>query len=362
MPSSSRRTRSVARDHVPRAQHGTESGTQISIIMPVYNCASFLASALDSMLAERDVALELIAINDGSTDDTLAILREAARGDARVIVLDQPNQGPALARNTGLQAARGQWVTFVDADDWVVPGTYGAWHRHACANDLDVLIGNGYRFTDDPRPETSSPLCHRQPWNQVMPGSDWIVRCAKHGEWPHYVWLQLIRRALIEQHGLRFVPGLMHEDILWTLQLALAAGRMGFAGQPAYGYRRNPDSIVNTPTQATVVRRAHSYIHILKTLVDTAAMPHGNAALRRALLRHANVEHAYFDQLLRKKLKNPASRREVASRFHDMKLWRPLWRGAKGLRQYRRLARSYLAVARFSWKARFARHGSRPFS
>jgi glycosyltransferase involved in cell wall biosynthesis len=320
---------------------------QISIIMPVYNCATFLPSALRSMLDERDVALELIAVNDGSTDNSLELLREAAELDDRIVILDQPNQGPAAARNAALGVARGDWVTFVDADDWVEPGTYREWHRQACANDVDVLVGNGYRFVADPHAEEKSPLLKRQPWERVMPGSDWIIHCTGRGEWPQYVWLQFIRRSLIQQHGLRFVPGLLHEDILWTMQLALAAGRMGFAAKLAYGYRRNPDSIVNTSSQGTVRRYAHSYIHILKTLVDTAARARGNPALRRALLRHANAECAYFYTALCKKLHGRQPRREVARSFHDKKMWLDLLRGASGLRQYRRLARCYLAVARY---------------
>jgi glycosyltransferase involved in cell wall biosynthesis len=315
--------------------------------MPVHNCAPFLPAAVGSLLNQRDVSLELVAVNDGSTDDSLSVLRQIARTDDRVIVIDQPNQGPAVARNAGLQAARGDWVAFADADDWVAPGALAEWHRQACTHELDVLVGNGYRFDADPATPAKGPLLKRQPWDDVMSGADWIVRCTEQGEWPHYVWLQFIRRTLIQQHGLRFVPATLHEDILWTLDLALAARRMGFARRPAYGYRSNPASIVNSPSQALIARRAHSYIQILKALVDRSAASRAEGALRRALLRHANVECAHFDQLLRKKLQGGQLRQEVARSFHDMRLWRALWRGAAGMRQYRRLARCYLAVARF---------------
>lgn len=320
---------------------------QVSIVMPVHNCAPFLAEALDSLLNQRDLTLELIAVNDGSTDDSLAVLRAAARDDSRITIIDQSNQGPAVARNAGLHAARGDWVAFADADDWLAPGALAGWHRHACAQNLDVLIGNGYRFDDDPRVPVGRPLLKRQPWGEVMSGAAWIVRCTEQDEWPHYVWLQFIRRRLIQQHRLRFAAALLHEDILWTLDVALAARRMGFAEPPAYGYRNNPASIVNSPSQASIARRAHSYIHILRALVESSASSRGNPALRRALLRHANVECAYFDQLLRKKLRGGALRREVARSFHETRLWRALWRGAAGMRQYRRLARCYMAVMRF---------------
>jgi glycosyltransferase involved in cell wall biosynthesis len=314
--------------------------------MPVHNCAPFLPASLDSLLAQQDVALEIIAVNDGSTDASLAVLREAERADRRVVVIDQPNRGPAAARNTGLEAARGEWVAFADADDWVAPGTFAEWHRRACADKLDVLIGNGYRFKADPRQEPVKPLLRHQARNQVMSGPEWIVRCMRHNEWPHYVWLQFIRRTLIRQHRLRFVPALLHEDIPWTLQLALAARRIGFASRPLYGYRSNPASIVNTPSQAAIARRANSYAHIVKMLVNAAAAHHRDASLQRALLRHANEECVYFDQLLRKKLYDRQLRRKTASLFHDMNVWPALLRGARGARQYRRLARCYLAVSR----------------
>ncbi|HTJ98525.1 MAG TPA: glycosyltransferase [Bordetella sp.] len=320
---------------------------QVSIIMPVYNCAAFLPLALESVLAEKDLSFELIAVNDGSQDNSLDLLREAAERDGRIVVLDQPNQGQSAAINAALAVARGEWVTFVDADDWIAPGTYRDWHRQACADNLDVLVGNGYRFVDDPHVPERAPWFEHQPWGRVMSGSDWIVHCANCGEWPHNMVLQFIRRSLIEQHGLRFVPGLLHQNILWTMHLALASRRIGFAGQPVYGYRRNPDSIVNTYSESTVARRAHSYIYILKALVDTAAKSRGNPALRRALLRHANGECSPFHSVLCKRLQSAQLRREAARSFHDKKMWLDLLRGANGMREYRRVARCYLAVARY---------------
>ncbi|CAM3760221.1 Glycosyltransferase 2-like domain-containing protein [Bordetella sputigena] len=314
--------------------------------MPVYNCAAFLPASLDSLLSQRGLSLEIIAVNDGSTDDSLAVLRERARADERLVVIDQSNQGPSVARNAGLQAARGEWIAFADADDWLTPNTLQEWQEQARAQDVDVVIGNGYRFAADPLVPTKGPLLHRQRWGEVMSGPEWIIHCTSHGEWPHYVWLQLIRRSLIQQHRLSFTPALLHEDILWTLHLALAARRVGFARRPAYAYRVNPHSIVRSPSQASLARRAQSYVHILKTLVDCAGRARGNAALRRALLRHANVECVCLESILRKELHGGSQRREVARSLHDMKIWRELWRGARGFRQHRRLARCYLTVAR----------------
>ncbi|WP_198298437.1 glycosyltransferase [Bordetella genomosp. 8] len=320
---------------------------QVSIVMPVYNCAAFLPASLDSLLSQRGLSLEIIAVNDGSSDDSLAVLRERARADARLRVIDQANQGPSVARNAGLQAARGEWIVFADADDWVTPDTLREWHDLARSGDVDVLIGNGYRFATEPLVPTKGPLLQRQRWDEVMSGPDWIVHCTSQGEWPHYVWLQLIRRSLIEQHGLRFTPALLHEDILWTLHLALAARRVGFARRPAYAYRLNPDSIVRSPSQTSLARRAQSYVHILKALVDCAGAVRGNAALRRALLRHANVECTHLESILRKEMHGGPLRRDVARRLHEMKIWRALWRGASGVRQHRRLVRCYLTVARY---------------
>ena len=93
----------------------------ISIIVPVYNVAPFLSRCLDSLVGQTYENLEIICVDDGSTDGSAAILDACAAKDSRIKVIHQENAGVSVARNRGLDAATGEFVTFVDADDWLEP-------------------------------------------------------------------------------------------------------------------------------------------------------------------------------------------------------------------------------------------------
>ena len=96
----------------------------VSIIVPIYNAQNYLNRCLDSLLAQTLEDIEIILINDGSKDDSLAICRAYEEKDSRIIVIDQKNAGVSAARNAGLDRASGQYVGFVDPDDWVEPDMY----------------------------------------------------------------------------------------------------------------------------------------------------------------------------------------------------------------------------------------------
>src|SRR5690606_21933318 len=115
----------------------------------------------------------------------------------------------------------------------------------------------------------------------------------------------------ISRHALRFDDGVVHEDILWTLRVSLAAQGITFVSDPAYGYRRNPGSITNSPTDEALARRAFSYLHILRTVSEamrTAASP----TLRRALGRQLNREGGNFLHLVRKRIRRGDQRAKLA--------------------------------------------------
>lgn len=130
--------------------HVDPRAPQISVIVPVYNCERYLSEQLDALLGDAAMNLEVIAVDDGSRDRGMAILRARGARDARLRILQQAHRGLGAARNTGLHAARGAWIAFADADDLLPASGLARWHAQAVAQDLDVLIGNAYRFTQTP--------------------------------------------------------------------------------------------------------------------------------------------------------------------------------------------------------------------
>ncbi|MDA5496113.1 glycosyltransferase [Yersinia aleksiciae] len=321
---------------------------EVSIIVPVYNCETYLVELLDSLRSQADVSFEIIAVNDGSTDTSPEKLADIARNDSRLVIINQTNQGLSAARNAGIAQAKGQWIAFVDGDDWLAPNALHRWLTQAQEQSLDLLIGNGYRFTTHPAVQTEVPLLHKQPWGEVLDGQQWIMRSVEQDEWPHFAWLQLIRREVIADNQLAFIRDMVHEDILWTTQLARVAKRIGFCQQPFYGYRTNPESITNSPSPQALLRRANSYLDIIHGLVEIAAS--SPSALRKTLLRHANRESGHLLGLIRKKITDPLARRTLAKRFFALGLPAALFRGSTTFSEFWRALRCNLTLGFYTKK------------
>ena len=181
---------------------------------------------------------------------------------------------------------------------------------------MDCLLCNGFSFKSDPQAFLDSkPLAilRKQPWESILTGADWIVQGVKLREWPHYVWLQFCRRSIIEEAQLRFRRDMIHEDIPWTLQLALAVKRLGFSKPPRYGYRRNPSSLTQSRDADKVRHRIASYLKVAALLKDLAngQPPELRKALRKQILR----EMGHFLGLMRKGNVSRAHRSQFAAEF-----------------------------------------------
>lgn len=114
---------------------------KLSVIIPVYNGAEYIARCFDSILAQLYTNIEIICVNDGSTDNSLEICDEYVRRDKRFLVFNKERGGVASARKYGLQYATGDYITFVDSDDWIVPEMYEVLMEYA-TNDVDVVVCN----------------------------------------------------------------------------------------------------------------------------------------------------------------------------------------------------------------------------
>ncbi|GMO37902.1 MAG: hypothetical protein Ta2B_17610 [Termitinemataceae bacterium] len=112
----------------------------ISVIIPVYNVEHYLRRCLDSVLAQTFTDFECILIDDGSPDKSPAICDEYAKKDSRFVVIHQANAGVSAARNAGLDIAQGEWITFVDSDDWIEPDMLRVLYQNAVKHQSDVSV------------------------------------------------------------------------------------------------------------------------------------------------------------------------------------------------------------------------------
>ena len=189
----------------------------ISIIVPIYNAEAYLPACLDSLLAQTVQDLQIILVDDGSTDSCQAIAQRYAAQEPRIELYQQPHAGQSAARNLGLTHAKGQYIAFVDADDTIAPD----WcKRHLQAIDGVDYVQSGYTRTTNHQ----LPITNYQFTSPCM---------------------RLYRREAIAH--LRFVEGMIYEDVIWSVDLWLSGATCRIISYKGYHYTLNPHSTTSRP-------------------------------------------------------------------------------------------------------------------
>lgn len=218
---------------------------RFSVIVPVYNVEKYLRECLDSVLNQSYPDWEAICVNDGSTDGSAAILEEYAQKEARVKVVSQPNGGLSAARNTGLKAASGEYVLFLDSDDWLEPQAL-----EVLASKLDgedMLCFSGRRYFEDERAYHEPD---RLTAREYPSGMDYYNDNAlAHRDFAFVcVVLRAYRRSFLLDNELFFKEGIYHEDDLFTPKACFFARPVKVIGECLYDYRVRANSITTTAT------------------------------------------------------------------------------------------------------------------
>ena len=330
-----------------RATHVTSPA--VSIVVPVYNPGAFLGPLLASLLDQTEPSLEIVAVDDGSTDGSGDLLREAAARDPRLVHVSRANGGYAAARNSGIDAARGRWIGFADSDDWLDPRTLQAWREHGERHDLEVVLGNGFRFrgaATDAIAHTDELVMKSRPPPGVFTGAEWMTHAVAQRSWLHFVWLQLIRRDVLVRGALRFNEGIVHEDVLWTLELGLCTQRMGYLDTPLYGYRIHGASFTHNRTVEMLGKRAASYLVIIRRLLDEADARPDDRPLQRALRRHAQRESYSFFWLIEHGALPDDMRRALVLEFQRQGFLPAMFQGVRGIVNGLRAVRCWTQLQR----------------
>lgn len=226
-----------------------ETRPDVSVIVPVYNSAPWLHECLLSILGQSGVSIEVICVNDGSTDDSSRILHEYSTSDKRVTVIDQPNGGLSVARNTGLDAARGRYTCLIDSDDYWRVDELSKLVERADRDSLDALLFDAESFFEPGVSEKTHAAyatyyTRTRSYSDVVTGAELIAKMRDAKEYRPSACLYLMRTDLVNEANLRFLPGIMHEDNPFTFALLLAAGRTAHEKRAMYARRVRPGSIM----------------------------------------------------------------------------------------------------------------------
>ena len=207
----------------------------ISVIIPVYNVEPYLRRCLDSVVNQTYKELEIFIIDDGSTDGSGAICDEYVKADKRIRVFHTENRGLSCARNLGLDEAKGEWIGFVDSDDWIEPDMYECLLRRAEETGADVVECGFYR-------EYINKTIERNRQSSLTSGSD-AVNALLHGQLSNSVWNKLWRRECF--YGARFPEGRLFEDVVTTYQIFHSADYVSSLEEIKYHYRQRKNSLSN---------------------------------------------------------------------------------------------------------------------
>jgi len=228
---------------------------KVSVIIPVYNAESYLPACIDSLLAQTLAECEFIFVNDGSRDGSAEVLERYRRLDPRIIVIHQSNAGVSSARNAGLAAARGEFVGFVDADDWAAPELFDT--LQSAASTCDVVY-SGYIGSADGRERVfHGPFMTGVRMDQAYL-REWVLPVYIESDSCNSVCNKLYRKEIIDAHSLSFPQSVaLGEDGLFNMRF-LCYARAGICLDYAGYYYRE--------TEGSATRRSDTVDYFARTL------------------------------------------------------------------------------------------------
>lgn len=212
---------------------------KVSVIVPVYNVEKYLKRCLDSLINQTLSDIDIICINDGSKDSSLQILEQYAKKDSRIVIYNQENSGLSVARNTGLEHASGEYIGFVDSDDWVDLDFYEKLYNSAKNNNADIAVADFIREHPNKKPKR---LKLKEEKIYTTPEDKFMI-CKVHRE--GCVWNKIYRTEFIKSINLKFVPKMYYEDRDFTIRSLYFSKKLVTTPNTYYRYFVNPKSIVN---------------------------------------------------------------------------------------------------------------------
>lgn len=255
-----------------------------TVIIPVYNVESYLCDCLDSVVNQTFPDWEAICVNDGSTDGSAAILDEFAAKDNRIRIVTQSNSGLSAARNAGLDIAKGDYILFLDSDDWLEQNALEILSRNL--NGEDMLCFSGRRYFESGKEYHNADQLKTQSYASGM--DYYNANALLHRDFAFVcVVLRAYKRSFLLENNLRFKEGIYHEDNLFTPLACYYAKKVKAVNECLYDYRVRVNSITTTSN----VKRHSDLLGISNALAAFFIPKQGfdKTVIYRAITHHYQV-------------------------------------------------------------------------
>lgn len=235
--------------------------TLVSVIIPIYNVEKYIRKCLDSVVNQTWKNLEIICVNDGTKDASMEIVEDFAKKDSRIVIINIENSGLSVARNTGLDRATGEYVYFLDSDDYLADNAIQTLAEQAASAEAEIVFfGAESVFETEGLAVSQGGYAtyynRRGDYTGVYEGEKLFVDMMKNNDFKPSACLIFLKRAFVNALNVRFYPGILHEDNLFTLQLIQGAERAVVLDMPLYKRLIRESSITSSEKS---VRRAYGF-------------------------------------------------------------------------------------------------------
>lgn len=256
---------------------------KLSILIPLYNKEKYIERCLESLL-DQDISpneYEIIVVDDGSKDSGALIVQNYAKKNSNIQLISQQNQGPSAARNKCLEAAKGDYLYFLDADDYLATNVLNSLLEIGARHDLEILEFNTRQITEGTILE-SLPKNTQDVSIDIMDGITYIAE----NDFRNEAWRYFVKKELLTDTGIKFIEGTLYEDAIFTASLFLKANRMAKVNMEIHRYVVVENSIVTSKDPAHNLKFIHGMVYAIEHF-------HG-------LIKGLNSSHVNYHKVVKK--------------------------------------------------------------
>lgn len=270
----------------------------ISVLVPVYNVEQYLAECLSSLIDQSLQDIEIICINDGSTDDSLNILRRFAKKDSRIIIIDKENSGYGDSMNKALKRAHGEYIGILEPDDWIDENAFKVLYQAAKKHNVDIVKANFYRTHTNSKtnlPE-DEPVHEIEQQAIITPSKDRYVF-----QFAPAIWSAIYRREFLVENKIDFLPtpGASYQDLSFSFKAWTLARKAVLLPDAFVHYRvDNENSSVNNPGKVNCV--VDEYAEIETFLCERGTFSDFGETMNAAKFRNYHWNFQRLDKKLAK--------------------------------------------------------------
>lgn len=282
---------------------------KVSFVVPIYNKEKCLENCVDSLLNQNYSSYEIILVNDGSTDRSKEICNRYAQNNDKVKVVHQANAGVSCARNAGIEKAEGEYIIFVDSDDWMEPDAVSTLMGQSTIADL-TFFGSIFHYPDRIALSYIPEDAFYKSFSELQKGLVNLLKNPRHPDYVGYTWNKMFKNDIIRQYKLRFIEKLsIREDEAFTFAYATHCNTLATISNLLYHYQYSPNGLTwgDKKSAEEYTKLADAYLQAVKVFTKSE--------LKKHLVSHA----AEFYMLAIRKSQDQNLRENVISKYWNLK-------------------------------------------